>query len=303
MIGPEQSRAAAELAATRRPFVVATVVRVEKPTSARPGDTALVHADGTVEGFVGGACTVSTVRMHALRALETERPLLLRIQPGAAAGETAVGTAVAVNPCLSGGAIELFLEPRLPAPLLRVVGDSPVCESLRRLGAPLGFEVAAGQPAEGDDAVVVAALGHDDAAAVRRALDSQAPYVALVASRRRGQAVVAELREGGADDAQLGRLHTPAGLRIGARTHAEIALAILAEIVQERARAAVPERPPVEPAAGLVDPVCGMVEPDGAGWRRIVHEGVEYAFCCDGCAERFVVEPERYTVAPGRRPG
>ncbi len=298
MIGTDVRRTAERLSAERRPFVAATVVRAERPTSARPGDSAVIHPDGTVEGFVGGACALSTVRMHALRVLETEEPLLLRIQPDGEEGEPAAGIAVATNPCLSGGALEIFLEPRLPAPLVRVVGDSPVAGFLRQLAGPVGFEVHAGQPVEGDDAVVVAALGHDDAAPLERALACGAGYVALVASRRRGAAVLEELRRRGADEAAVARVHTPAGLDIGARTHAEIALSILAEIVQARA-VAVPDRTVVMPvvAAGAVDPVCGMFEPSGGVWQRLQHGGVEYAFCCGGCAERFAADPSRYVPA------
>lgn len=292
--------AAERLSAERRPFVAATVVRAERPASARPGDAAVIHPDGTVEGFVGGACALSTVRMHALRVLETEEPLLLRIQPDGERGEPAAGIAVAVNPCLSGGALEIFLEPRLPAPLVRVVGDSPVAEALRRLGGPVGFELRAGEPSEGDEAVVVAALGSDDAAPLEAALASGASYVALVASRRRGSAVLGELRGRGMEAAALASVHTPAGLDIGARTHSEIALSILAEIVKERARAA-PQRLAAPEAA--VDPVCGMVEPPGGGWRRAVHGGVEYAFCCAGCAERFAADPERHALLAGTPDG
>jgi xanthine dehydrogenase accessory factor len=286
---------AAALAAGRTPFVLATVVRVERPTSAHPGDSAVVLPDGTIEGFVGGACATSTVRLHALRVLETEQPLLLRIQPDGDASPSRPGVATVTNPCLSGGALEIFLEPQLPAPLLRVLGDSPVAEALRVLAAPLGLEVAiGGEAAAGDDAVVIASLGHDDADAVAQALRSGIPYVALVASRRRGQGVVGELRAAGLEG-ELGRLHTPAGLDIGARTHAEIALSILAELVQVRASEALHEPPPA-PAMELVDPVCGMVEPPGAGWDRIVHDGREVVFCSAGCRRRFEEDPARYLL-------
>ena len=284
---------AAALAAARTPFVLATVVRAERPTSAHPGDSAVVLPDGTIEGFVGGACATSTVRLHALRALETEEPLLLRIQPDGDAAPSRPGVATVTNPCLSGGALEIFLEPQLPAPLLRVLGDSPVAEALRTLAAPLGFEVAIGGEASAqDDAVVIASLGHDDAQAVAQALRSGTPYVALVASRRRGAGVVEELRAAGLGD-ELGRLHTPAGLDIGARTHAEIGLSILAELVQVRA-AAAPSQPVSLPAAELVDPVCGMVEPPGAGWDRLTHHGREVVFCSAGCRRRFEEDPARY---------
>jgi len=299
MMRADLTRAAAELTAARTAFVVATVVRVQRPTSAHAGDTAIVHTDGRIDGFVGGACATSTVRLHALRVLETQRPLLLRIQPDGSGAQVEAGLATASNPCLSGGALEIFLEPQLPAPLVRVLGDSPVAESLRQLAGPLGFDVATGGGPEGtDDAIVIASLGHDDEEAVERALSSGAGYVALVASRRRGQAVIETLRDSGLCETSLARLHTPAGLDIGARTHAEIALSILAELVQERSRAEPPAADDAAPA-GLVDPVCGMVEPDGAGWERIAVEGGEVVFCCAGCRRRFEAEPERYLTALG----
>ena len=303
MMRADLTRAAAELTAARTPFVVATVVRVERPTSAHAGDTAIVRGDGAIHGFVGGACATSTVRLHALRVLETEQPLLLRIQPDGSGAQVEAGLATATNPCLSGGALEIFLEPQLPASLVRVLGDSPVAESLRQLAGPLGFEVATGGNAQpGDDAVVIASLGHDDEGAVERALSSGARYVALVASRRRGRSVIDALRAAGLAEPELARLHTPAGLDIGARTHAEIALSILAELVQERSHAEPRSAAAAEQPAGAVDPVCGMVEPAGAGWQRIAVEGGEVVFCCDGCRRRFEAEPERYLPAPGAAP-
>src|SRR3954447_22029804 len=127
MIAARLSRRADELRAARTPFVVATVVRAQRPTSVHTGDAALVLADGTIEGFVGGACAEQSVRLHALRALETHEGMLLRILPDdtpeSAAAEGAVNVS---NPCLSGGALEIFLEPRVPAPRVAIVGDTPI---------------------------------------------------------------------------------------------------------------------------------------------------------------------------------
>ncbi len=120
------------------PLVRATVVRAKRPSSVRPGDTAVIRADGTIEGFVGGECAEHSVRMHALRVLETGEPLLLRIVPGAA-GEAAEEGAVTVeNHCLSGGGMEIFLSPELPAPVMRVTGETPVADALRELAPRLG---------------------------------------------------------------------------------------------------------------------------------------------------------------------
>jgi xanthine dehydrogenase accessory factor len=210
-------------------WVDAVVVRSVRPSSAKAGDRARVLPDGTIEGFVGGSCADSTVRLHALRCLETGEPLLVRIVPGADDAPAAEDGSVTVsNPCLSGGALEIFLEPVVPAPVVRVVGDSPIAAALRSLAPQVGFALEAG---EGEEfGVVVASHDHGDAEAVRDAVAAGVPYVALIASRRRGAAV---LEEAGVDPE---RVHTPAGLDIGARTPGEIALSIAAEMVQVRRR-------------------------------------------------------------------
>ena len=237
MITTALAERARQLQSERHAFVTATVVRAQSPTSARPGDVALVLADGAVEGFVGGVCAEESVRLHGLR-----EPLLLRLVPDAGADEGVVkGAVTAHNPCHSGGTLEIFLDPCLPPPRVVVVGEGPVAEALRRLAPHVGLEAAPG-PSTGDDlAFVVASHGRDEEPALAAALTAGVPYVGLVASEKRGAMVrdaldvPEELRE---------RVRTPAGLAIGARTPAEIALSILAEIVQER-RAGVPRCAPV----------------------------------------------------------
>src|SRR5437763_16109257 len=126
---------ARQLGQDRAPFVIATVIRARRPTSVRPGDCALVHADGTIEGFVGGVCAESTVRLYSLRVLETGEPLLLRLVPGDGGPEEELtdGAVVEHHPCLSGGALEIFLEPQLPAARLAVVGSAPIGAALARI--------------------------------------------------------------------------------------------------------------------------------------------------------------------------
>ena len=291
MIPRALARRAEALAAERAPFVTAIVVRVERPTSVNAGDAAIVLADGTMEGFVGGQCAESTVRLHAARVLETGEPLLLRIVPGDE-GEPAVeGTVTVHNPCLSGGSIEIFLAPELPAPRVVVVGDTPIALALQTLGEGLGYDVmlvAGDEEREpGDAAVVVASHGRHEEPALRRALAEGAPYVGLVASRRRGASVVAALRDAGVPDEQLRRLRTPAGIDIGARRPAEIALAILAEIVRdERIRHPAPAPAP----ATAVDPVCGMTVEASDASPHLDHEGRRFWFCGEGCLRAFAAD-------------
>jgi len=278
---------AAELSEAGVPFVEATVVRCASPTSARPGDRAIVLGDGTIEGFVGGSCADATVRLQALRVLETGEAVLLRILPGEEDGPSSEdGAVVVANPCLSGGAVELFLEPRLPPPPVAVAGESPVARALAGLCEPLGFRARLGALAgPGDFAAVVATLGHGDEDAVRRALEAGCEYVGLVASRVRGAAVLEELRAAGVPDEQLARVHTPAGIDIGATTHEEIALSILAELVAVRRSPAIPSAGAVAHAPReAVDPVCGMVVVVGPDTPT----AGEHAFCREGCRDAWL---------------
>jgi xanthine dehydrogenase accessory factor len=290
---------AAELARARVPFVRATVVRAQHPTSSHAGDTALVRADGSIDGFLGGTCAESSVREYGLRVLRANEPLLLRIVPGDVPAAGAQPGAVTVaNPCLSGGSMEIFLEPRLPAPRVLVVGDTPIARALAELGGPLGFAVeltdGATAPEPDDAALVVASHGRGEEPALTAALRSGVPYVGLVASRTRGTAVLtaldvpAELRA---------RVHSPAGLDLGGRTAPEIALSILAQLVAERRSAAAAPTVPVEPATA-VDPVCGMTVAAVPASVHLTIEGGTRWFCGTGCRDAYAADPARYAAAP-----
>ena len=212
---------AATLAAAGTPFVWATVVRAERPTSAKPGDSALVLADGQIDGFVGGDCAESTVRAQALEVLATAEPRLLRITP--LPEDVSVdddGAVTVYNPCLSGGTLDIFLEPAVPLPVVAVFGHAPIATALLRAHRLFGQQVLRLEKPndplpQGARAMVVASHGNDEQPVLEAALQAEVPYIALVASRRRGPAVLASLE---VDERMRSRVRTPAGLDIGART-------------------------------------------------------------------------------------
>ena len=281
----------AELVAARVPFVHATVVRAQCPTSAHPGDAALVLGDGTFEGFVGGQCAEGSVRTASLDVLASGEALLLRILPeGEAPFPDAPGARTVVNPCLSGGAVEVFLEPMLPAPLLAVVGSSPIADAVAELAEPLGFAVSrdGDGPAQpvGATAVLISSHGRFEEESIRAALDAGVELIGLVASHARGAAVLDGL---GLTDAERARVRTPIGVEIGATTAGEIALSIMAEVVRAvRVEGIAPaSAAPAPTAVHAIDPVCGMTVVIGPATPHLTVDGREHWFCGAGCRDRY----------------
>jgi xanthine dehydrogenase accessory factor len=289
------ARRADELTRTGVPFVQATVVRAQGANSARPGDRAIILADGSMEGFVGGQCAAGSVRTAALGALSSGESLLLRVLPDQSeAFPESPGAAVVVNPCLSGGALEIYLEPLLPSPRLHLVGSSPTAEAVASLAPALGFvvdrEAADAVPARAT-LVLVSSHGGDEPGAVRRALDAGVGFIGVVCSRTRGRALLDELALT-ADEAS--RVHVHVGLDIGARTAPEVALSILAQVVREIrvGGLAGPALDAVTAAAPTtaIDPVCGMTVTIGPETPHAVVDGVDHWFCMPGCRDAFLAD-------------
>jgi xanthine dehydrogenase accessory factor len=269
---------AGRLSAERRPYAFATVVRVERPTSAREGNHAVITASGEIVGWIGGACSEPTVVREAIGAMADGRPRLVAIE----------------GACASEGLVEVFIEPQLPEPLLAVVGESPAARALGDLAARVGWRVVtAVEP--GVDAVVVATMGHGDEEALQAALATPAGYVGLVASRRRGEAVRATLQGTGLAEGELARVRCPAGLDLGPSSQEEIAVAILAELVAWRHETRAAQAPP--PQKEALDPVCGMTVAVTAYALAAEHAGTVYHFCGAGCRARFTAEPARYLAS------
>jgi xanthine dehydrogenase accessory factor len=333
---------AAELESAGRPFVVATVVAVARPTSARPGANGIVHPDGTIEGWVGGSCAQPVVVREALHALADGQPRLLRLSKDAPAeGRRGDGVIELVMTCHSGGTLEIYVEPHLPAPHLWIAGTTPIAAALARLGAASGWRVTVFDPvATAEDFpaaervsqetalaridpdvnpyLVVATQGVWDEEALAAGLRRNASYVGLVASPTRANVVRQWLRDDtGLAEERLAALRAPAGIDLGAETAEEIALSILAELVQVRrgrasfvaspgpatvsgpAGPAVPTIQPVPDDIVLADPVCGMTVDRARARHLAEHEGVVYAFCSIGCRTRFIRAPETFLAAPG----
>jgi xanthine dehydrogenase accessory factor len=322
---------ASELARQGQAFALATVVWRQGPSSGQLGSRAIITADGEVHGWIGGACAEPVVIREARQVITDGEPRLLLLGTPDQFGETVPdGMTVVPIACQSEGALEVFIEPVQLAPRLVIVGRSPMAQTLGALADALGWRTAlldgrefSAADADGRAMVVVATQGHGDEEVMEQAVAARPAYLGLVASQRRGAAVLGYLKDRGVPKDQLDRVKVPAGLNLGRTSHREIAVAILAELVQLRAageiatgtgaagitgtHAGQAER--AAPGAGqrgagapaeAVDPVCGMtVVADDSGYP-LVHDGVTYYFCRMGCRRAFETEPAAY-VEKGTR--
>ena len=311
---------AADLAGRDEPFVLATVVRRLPASAAQAGDAAIVTASGDFHGWLGGSCTQPVVVREALAVLAEGEPRLIALSPNPEA-ERRPGVKVFPMTCHSGGTVDIYLEPVLPAPRFVVFGHSPIALALSRAAAATGFAVEAADPladrASFPDAArlvtdvaalapssggpgpvaVVASLGDGDEDAIAAALRLAPAYLGVVASAIRFAEIRERLRAAGVPEADLARIHSPAGLDIGARTPEEIAVSILAQVVAERRKekaAGSPARLPTAAPEEALDPVCGMTVAVASARYRTELGGRAYYFCCAGCREKFLSDPARW---------
>lgn len=299
-----------------QPYATATVVRAERPTSSKPGDKAVITADGTLTGWIGGSCAHDLVVKNAIESLRDGEPRLLAISAGDMSPARS-GVVGAQMQCYSGGALDIFIEPHFPVPQLVVVGTQPIARSLVKIGKSLSFHVTvvdplatretvpaadaivnelnlSSLPLRNEVFIVVATHGRFDEEALEQAARTDAPYIAIVASRKRGAVIMQHLRERGVSEAALARIKAPAGLDIGARGADEIALSILAEIIQvRRSGAAAPAEAPATPETAT-DPICGMSVAVADASHVAEHDGRRFYFCCEHCRHTFERDPHRY---------
>ncbi|MCY3577748.1 MAG: XdhC family protein [bacterium] len=319
---------AVELRRLRQPFVLASVIWRRAPSSGQEGSQAVILSDGTVRGWLGGACAEPTVIVEALACLGHGQPRLLCLGPSngrdhnrspvpGQADDDGDGLRSIAMACDSEGAMEIYLEPNLPAPQVVVIGRSPAVDAIAAVATAIGWDAViiddGGQPDDHErpelvrtsldlssltidqaTAVVVATQGHYDDVALAAALGTDAGYIGLVASAKRAQAMSDYLRTQGFGDDDLIRISAPAGFDLGRIPNREIAAAVLADLVARRAKgqlaldsAGVSQERPEE----AVDPVCGMSVLVSDARYHTLHDGNDYYFCAAGCQQRFEAEP------------
>ena len=309
------------LRSAERPFAVAVVVRCQPPVSGKPGDKAIIQADGSVWGWIGGGCVQPLVIQEAQKAIEDGSPRLIRIAPSRGS-ESEEGIVNYSMTCHGGGGLDVYIEPMLSNPQILIVGRSLVAQILSKLGKVIGYHVSVVAPGANRESfpdadliineldlsqvkitpetyVVVSTQGEHDEEALEQALRTNTPYVSFIASVLKARKVFDFLTTKGLAPEMLSRVKAPAGLNIGASSSEEIAVSILAEIVQKRkskAPAAGNEHVPVDKStlAKAHDPVCGMAVDTSAANYVSEYRGKTFYFCCGGCKQAFDREPEVY---------
>ncbi|MEX0705554.1 MAG: XdhC family protein [Nitriliruptoraceae bacterium] len=294
---------AIELARRGEAFALATVVWRTAPTSGQDGGRAIVTRDGQVHGWVGGACAEPVLIRAAKEVIASGTPQLLWLGLPEELEGIHVPSGVQAVPmsCQSDGALQIFVEPGHRTPQIVIIGRSPMAVTLARLVEALDWNVRLFEGSDLPDGavtsssvVVVATQGHGDEDVMQQVLEATPRYVGLVASRRRGDAMVEMLVERGVSRDVLDDVRFPVGLDLGPTSHREIAVAVLAELVQLRAAGRLGPGPsdalPVV-TEQAIDPVCGMTVDVGASTPSFEHDGVAYHFCCPGCRHAFSKDP------------
>lgn len=300
---------AVELVEAGESFTMATVVWRQAPSSGQHGSRAIVTADGELYGWIGGACAEPVLLREARRVLDEGKASLVWLGQQHDLDEIHVPEGVMTIPisCQSDGALQIFIEPVMAAPHVLIVGRSPMAVTLLDLVRDLGWR---GDLVDGSEftcckvtpssAVIIATQGHGDEDVLETALKGDPAFVGLVASAKRGRVVREFLAEQGVDAEKLSRVEVPIGLDLGHTGHREIAVSILADLVQRRAKGEL--KPLTTSMAGtevaapetVIDLVCGMTVDAVPANRPFEHEGTTYYFCAPGCRKAFEKDPTSF---------
>ena len=300
---------AVELVEAGESFTMATVVWRQAPSSGQHGSRAIVTADGELYGWIGGACAEPVLLREARRVLDEGKASLVWLGQQHDLDEIHVPEGVMTIPisCQSDGALQIFIEPVMAAPHVLIVGRSPMAVTLLDLVRDLGWR---GDLVDGSEftcckvtpssSVIIATQGHGDEDALETALKGDPAFVGLVASAKRGRVVREFLGEQGVDAEKLARVEVPIGLDLGHTGHREIAVSILADLVQRRARGELKPRTTsiaateVAVPETVIDLVCGMTVDAVPANRPFDYEGTTYYFCAPGCRKAFEKDPTSF---------
>jgi xanthine dehydrogenase accessory factor len=306
----------AELEKAGKPFAIATVIDTVAPTSAKPMAKAIINVDGKLEGWIGGGCSQDIIIEEALKCINTGKSVLIRLSPNELNDETHSFKKNFLMACESEGTLEFHLEPVLPMKKMLIYGTTPSAETLANMGKLLNYDIVVmGNNADklslldgintrnefesidGASYAIVATQGKGDMRSIRLAIASDPDYLALIASKRKGDKLMNRLLKKGTNKNDLKKIKYPAGLNIGAVTPQEIATSIMAEIIQvsipDLEEETIVDFMQVKEGQEK-DPICGMGVDTKNAEHLTEYKGEKYYFCCSGCLEKFESEPAVY---------
>jgi len=308
---------ASELEEKGIPFAIATVIDTVAPTSAKPMAKAIITADGKMDGWIGGGCAQETVIKEALHCLHTGMASVIRLAPERSiSGKVSYKKEIFLT-CESGGALEFHIEPVLPMTKLLIYGNTPTVNALAKLGELLDYDTYALSPEiselelpeevtkldefsiiEDQCVAIVATQGNGDLQALKAAIDSNPEFLSLIASKKKTKSLLQQLEKDGTSKDKISSIKFPAGLDIGAITPQEIAVSIMAELVQKKRAALQGDKIIIEVKdtdnKKERDPICGMLVDPKTADSYFEYDGLSYYFCCGGCKEKFEAEPAAY---------
>tara|TARA_B100001750_G_scaffold248576_1_gene281610 strand:+ start:8770 stop:9720 length:951 start_codon:yes stop_codon:yes gene_type:complete len=307
---------AAELEKDGVSFAIATVINTIAPTSAKSMAKAIILSDGTIEGWIGGGCSIKEVTDEALSCITSGKSKILRLSPEKLSdGEFSYKKEILLT-CESGGTLEFHIEPILPMTKLLIYGNTPTAIAIARMGALLGYNCFICSPKasidydlssninlikkykvfSGDSIAIVATQGEGDLIALKSAIASKPKFLSMIISRKKASSLLKQLKNSGFSKVQLSHIKFPAGLDIGAKTPEEIAVSVVAELIKNKAVADSKEQVIIDlnEEHKQKDLICGMLVNPGKATDTHEYNGKVYYFCCSGCKDKFELQPSLY---------
>ena len=299
----------AELSEEDVPFAIATVINTIAPTSAKPMSKAIILSDGTMEGWIGGGCSINTVINEGKNCIETGKSTILRLSPDMPILDFSSDRKEIQLTCESGGTLEFHIEPILPMTKLIIFGNTPTTYAIANMAVFLNFDcylylssskknielnknvtVMEGyKPFNQKCIAIIGSQGENDLAALKAAILSNPKFISMIISKKKASSLLNELKKTSFSKEKTSNIKFPAGLDIGAITPEEIAISVLAEIIKEKYKT-VSKKKNIESSIKHIhekDPICGMLVDPKTAADSYSLDGKIYYFCCSGCKDKF----------------